>query len=444
MRPMSATAAGLIGLAFVMFLVGGLGFTNPQPTRPDDPSIRTDLGSIAPAGGSRSLDATIDALQTRLRSGSPTAAIQGQLGLAYVQKVRLGGHPSYFPKAQRLFRLALAEVDRDIDAFDAIVGSAILANSRHDFHTGLSWARRAVAANPFSSVARGVMTDALIELGRYARASDVLQQMVDLRPDLASFSRISYLRELSGDVAGAIESMRLALRATNEVGENAAWVRSQLGDLYFGSGDIPRAARLYRSASRAAPEYVVPSVGLARVASARGDLQDAIRIMEGVVDSLPSPQHAAFLGDLYSATGRSDEAAAAYRLVRVQKKLLALNGVQPDVELTIFFADHGIRPSRTVALARDQYRDRPSVRTADALAWSLFSAGRSEKALFFARKALRLGTRDALIFFHAGSIAADAGEKALARDHLQTALEINPHFSVLWSEKAATLLRSVS
>jgi hypothetical protein len=63
-----------------------------------------------------------------------------------------------------------------------------------------------VALDDFNANAHGVMGDALVELGRYDEAFVQIQRMVDLRPDLSSYARVSYARELQGDVVGAAET----------------------------------------------------------------------------------------------------------------------------------------------------------------------------------------------------------------------------------------------
>jgi tetratricopeptide (TPR) repeat protein len=344
------------------------------------------------------------------------------------------------PKAGALLHRALQGGPNNVDA---MIGLGLVANARHRFDRGLAWGRRATAVNSYSAAARGVIVDALVELGRYAEAGDELQRMVDLKPDLASFSRVSYLRELNGDVPGAIAAMRRALSATPELGEDSSWVRSQIGDLYFGVGDISAAREWYGSAVEVAPDYHVPKVGLARVAAARGEINGAIQTMRGVVDSYPSLQNVIFLGDLFAAAGRTGDAREAYRLVYAQRRLLGSNGVMPDVEMTLFYADRaGVR--NTVGLARSQYRARPSIRTADALAWALHAAGRDDEAQHYAARALRLGTRNALYLFHAGVIAHANGDLDRARSLLRSSLDTNPHFSLIHAPEAKRLLAELA
>ena len=110
-----------------------------------------------------------------------------------------------------------------------------------------------------------------------------------------------------------------------------------------------------------------------------------------------------------------------------------------DVELALFEADHG-DPAAAVREARRGWAARRSIHAADALAWALYRDGRSEAASPFARAALRLGTLDASLHYHAGMIALANGDRDGAADHLSTALELNPRFSILQADDAARVL----
>ena len=429
------------GIAFVLLAAGALGPLRARVSETAAPALGVTAEALGPAGGTGSIDRAIASLQDRLRADPRDPRTAAQLGLAYLQKGRISLDPSYFPKAGALLHRALRSEHQNVDAR---IGLGLLANARHRFADGLAWGRRAARVDPYSAAARGVVVDSLVELGRYRSAARSLQHMVDLRPDLASFSRVSYLRELYGDVPGAIEAMGRALESTPQLSEDASWVRSQVGDLHFSVGDISAAGAEYKSAAEIAPDNYVPRVGLARVASARGEIGGAIRIMKGVADSYPSPQNVIFLGDLYAAAGRGDEARAAYRVVEAQRRLFAASGVTPDVEVTLFYADHSKNLRRTVDLARRQYRRRPSIRTADALAWALHAAGRDAQAARYVTEALRLGTRDALYLYHAGVIALANDDEDKARTYLRSSLDTNRYFSVIHADQAKHLLARLS
>jgi tetratricopeptide (TPR) repeat protein len=361
--------------------------------------------------------------------------------LAYLQKARLTVDPAYYTKAQEVLQRSLAVTPSG--NFQAALGMGILAGARHQFALALRWGHRASEINPYNADARGVIGDALVELGRYSAAGRDLQRMVDLRPDLASYARISYFRELHGDVRGAVGAMRTALQAAGGTGEDASWASYQLGDLYFGSGRISRADYYYRQAAYLAPDYYLPRVGLAKIAAARLELPRAIRILRRVVERYPLPAYVMLLGDYYGAQGKPRAARREYALVRAEERLFQANGVVPDADMMTFFADHHLRLAKTLAAARAQYRKRPSVRMADALGWVLYANGYYGRALRYATKSLRLGSKDALYWFHAGMIARAAGHPQSAARRLRHALHINARFSVVYAPVAKHVLASL-
>ncbi len=83
---------------------------------------------------------------------------------------------------------------------------------------------------------------------------------------------------------------------------------------------------------------------------------------------------------------------------------------------------------------------RPSVYGDDALAWALARAGRCREALTLARSALRLDTKDALLYFHRGYAEGCAGDRDAMRSWYERALELNPEFSIRWAPVARAAL----
>jgi tetratricopeptide (TPR) repeat protein len=121
------------------------------------------------------------------------------------------------------------------------------------------------------------------------------------------------------------------------------------------------------------------------------------------------------------------------------QKLFESNGVALDVDPVLFQADHG---DRRLALqyAEAGQRIRPFIEMDDAYAWALHVNGRDAEALQSSKRALALGTRNALFHFHAGMIQRSLGDAGAARAHLTEALEINPHFSPLLAPAARQAL----
>jgi tetratricopeptide (TPR) repeat protein len=232
--------------------------------------------------------------------------------------------------------------------------------------------------------------------------------------------------------------MQRALRAAGSP-DDAAWVSYQLGGLYLRSGRVGRAAHAFRQSEALSPTYVPPHAGLARVAWERGDVDGAIRGYRWVVARLPLPEHVIALGDLYTAAGRSRQADDAYALARTEATLFRANGVNVDVELALFEADHG-DAATALADAKAGWAARHSINAADAMAWASYRSGRYRSAARYERSALRLGTRDALYRYHAGMIDLHLGARDAARRNLTAALAIDPHFSILFAARAQRTL----
>lgn len=206
-----------------------------------------------------STDKLVNALQERLRIQSTDAQALVQLGDVYLQKARETGDPTYYTKADGVLRKALDLQPQRDDAM-SVMGTLCLA--RHQFREALDWGQRAQRLNPSSSRAYGVIGDAYIELGEYPNAAETIQRMVNLRPDLSSYSRVSHVRELFGDVEGAIQAMKSAVAAGGPVAENTQWCRVQLGHLYFNAGRLDEAVAEYQQAVATLPNYVHALAGL--------------------------------------------------------------------------------------------------------------------------------------------------------------------------------------
>jgi tetratricopeptide (TPR) repeat protein len=184
------------------------------------------------------------------------------------------------------------------------------------------------------------------------------------------------------------------------------------------------------------PGYVYALEPLALVERAKGHRARAIALANRAAQTLPLPQTVATLGDLYAGAGNRRAAKGQYALVDVIRRLLAANGVRTDLETALFDVDHGIRLRSSLALARKAYRARPSIDGNDVLGWALARNGRCAEALPYSLAALRLGTLDALKFFHRGMIERCLGHESSARGWFDRALRLNPHFSLLWSPVA--------
>jgi tetratricopeptide (TPR) repeat protein len=407
-RPLAVLAAFAVALVAFALLRGPA----PATSAPGGPA------PAATARAPQSTDARIAELQALVRAQPRAAGARVDLASAYLQKARESGDPGFYTRADGLLRAALAEHPGDPGA---LVASAGLALSRHDFRGGLALARRAHRAQPEALAAYPALVDALVELGRFGAAERTLQRMVDAKPTLAGYARVSYQRELHGDLAGAAAAMRRAIAAGGPARESVAAVQSLLGGIELLRGRPGAARAAQRAALAAAPRYPAALAGLARLDAATGRLDRAIRRWRGLAARLPLPEYVLGLGEAELAAGRAAAGRRDLALVRVERRLLTSAGVDSDAELAVYEADHG-SPRRAVALARRAWRAAPGLRAADALGWALTRADEPAAGLRWARRALALGSRDPLLRHHAGIAALAAGERDEGIAQLRVAL----------------------
>jgi tetratricopeptide (TPR) repeat protein len=405
-----ATVLGAFAVTLGVLALATRGGGPPASTRPVAPD--------APRPGASTAD-VIKSLQATVRA-QPTRS-EGYVALAgaYQQEVRETGDLGFFDRAEGLIDRALALDPRDADA---LTQRGALRASRHDFRGALADAQAARRLEPAVTKPFGVLVDALVELGRYDQAGRALQDMIDRGPDLASLARVAQLRELHGDLPGAIDAMRAAASAGGSVPENDAYTQTMIGNFELQRDRVATARHAYRAALAGRPGHVPALAGLAQVDAATGHLGRAVERLRVVVERLPSTTNVIALAEAELAAGRTAAARRDLGLVRVEQRLAGKAGVENDAEAVLFEADHGDR-ARAVGLGRSTWAAAPSVRSADALGWALTRAGKPREGLRWARRALELGSHDARLRFHAGMAARGAGDGASARRWLRLALD---------------------
>ncbi|HXI46607.1 MAG TPA: tetratricopeptide repeat protein [Candidatus Acidoferrales bacterium] len=407
-----------------------------QPRTAPGATAGADLGTAATSPTARQIARLELALASNPNSGDSLL----ELGLALLQRVRETADPSLYPRAEEALDRA-----RNLAPDDPlpIIGLGTLALARHQFAQGLELGRQALRLGPGLSTAQGVVVDALVELGRYPEALDAVQRMVDERPDLASFARVSYVRELYGDLPGALDAMRRAVQAGGSASENNAYVIVLYGNLLALSGRRVESAQAYTAALAAVPDFPAALAGQGRLAVAAGDLPTALARFARAAAIVPLPEYVIALGETQEASGDVHAAADSYDLAGAETALFQANGVVVDLELALFEADHG-SAATALTLAQAAYADRPTLRAADVLAWALFKNGRLSEARRMSAEALRLGTQDPVLLYHAGVIAAAALDKRDAIADLRAALALDPGFSPTAVVAARRLLASLA
>ncbi len=407
--------------------------STPTPAPAANPVASTKIAKTATPA-----DRAIQSAKEKLTAQPQDSALAVALAAAYMQKARESGDASYYGRAEAAVKQALSVQPDSVEALRAL---AWVQTGKHEFREALTTAERLQERLPNDPLVYGLLGDAAVELGQYDRAEEAFQKMLDLRPGVASYSRAAYLRELYGDPVGAVVFMERAAQAADiKEPEPLAWCLVQLGHLYFNQGRLGKAEIAYNNALIAFPQYYQGLAALGRIRGAEKHYQEAIDLYRQAVDIVPAPDLIAALGDLLMLSGKAEEAEKQYHLVEYIEHVNEVNQVAYTRQLGLFYADHDRQLEEAEKLAEAEAQRRRDIYSSDTLAWVYYKRGRFAEAQAAMTRALRLGTQDALLLFHAGMIAQGLGDKAQARDYLQRAVETNPYFALRDGETARKTL----
>lgn len=397
------------------------------------------------------IESAIRFLEDRVKDNPGDFVAYNMLASRYLTRMRQTANMNYLELALRAVKASLAIAPKELNK----AGLSALADiefTTHDFVAARDDAKQLIKMDPTMLGAYQLYADSMLELGDYEKAIKVYQEIGKRNysnPFNVPSIEIRYARvaSLQGKPEKTDKHLSTALAfvldETRPERETVAWLRWYLGETAFSMGKYEEAENRYREALKTYPNYFRAVGSLGRVLVARGDLKGAIEQYEKAVKLVPDPIFVAALGDLYKLAGRSKEASDQYELVEQIARLSALNGAIYNRQLALFYADHDIKPEEAYALALKEYEVRKDIYGADAVAWTALKAGKILEAQTAIKEALRLGTQDAKLFYHAGLIAKAAGDKKSAQDYLERAIKLNPQFDPIQSPIAVSTLASL-
>lgn len=393
---------------------------------------------------------TIRFLEARIKADPDDFVAHNKLASAYMQQMRETGNIEYLDMALEAAKISLAVLPAENNKG----GLSALAHaefSSHDFVNARDHARRLIEIDPGKSRGYQLLGDALYELGQYDEAKAAYAQMDDFGDSamtrVAVEQRWAKLATLYGDRVKARSHMTNALRSAERAPlksvETIAWCKWQLGEMAMAEGDFNSAEKHFNSALVIIPGYFAATEALGHLRAALGDINGAIGSYEKISADAPDPASAAMLGDLYQLVGRQDDAARQY--VLFEQLTLAKNDNKSlhSREIAMFNANHDIKTNEACDSAINDYKTRRDIYGADTVAWACYKAGRTDESRLAMSDALRFGTEDALLFYHAGMIENGIGNKDKAREMLTLALKTNPAFDLLQAQKARAVLASI-
>lgn len=392
-------------------------------------------------------DSAIKLFQDQIKKDPNNYSGYMRLGESYIQKARETGDVTYYNKAEEVLRKALELNPGD---YPTVVYLGQVSASKHDFRGSLPYAQKAIEVKPEQSYAYGVLGDDYAELGEYDKAEKAYKFMLTLRPSFYSYSRISYMEELRGNIQKAIEAMENAIRQGrvyairyNQSTENVAWAQFMLGELYFKTGNLKKADEQYKASLKSYDNYYYALAGMGKVRAEEKNYGEAIDLYKKAIGIIPLPLFVSSLGDVYKKTGKIEEAKKQYDLVEYIGLLSKINKIIYNRDLALFYADHDMKLDEALDLAKKELEVRRDIYTYDTLAWTLYKNNRFQEALKPSQESLKLGTMDAILFFHAGMIYYKLGDMDKAKEYLSRAISINPYFHIIYSEVAQDTLKEV-
>lgn len=394
---------------------------------------------------------------TRNRANELTKALRedptdskSALALAslFIQEARVTGNYSYYDVA------ALKQVEqvlkKDPSNFEAVLFKALIQLSQHHFSDGLVTAQQAQKINPYNAFVHGILIDANVELGNYTEAVQQAEKMISIRPDLSSYSRISYLREIHGDLPGAVEAMKLAVEAGLPGADATEWARVQLGHLYENLGLVKSASLQYQTALDERPGYAPALAGLGHCATASGDYANAVKLYEKADSLVTDYSFKESLADLYRLTNKkakgdsmANTVVSAMRDAAIAAQNDPTVGHYTDKELAYAYLKIG-DAKNALEHALAEYNRRPAnIDVNETVAWAQYKRGAFNDALPYISKALSTKCQNPALLCHAGLIYAAAGDKTKGKMLLQEALKNNAAIDADLKTEAQQTLQSL-
>lgn len=372
-------------------------------------------------------DERIAAYSKAVASQPASAHLANLLALSYIQKMRETVDFSYLDRASALVESVLA---RDPGNYESLRLRSEIDMERHEFGRVAEYSEEMTRFAPDDPANWGTLGDALMELGRYKDAGDAYAKMLSFRPDLASYNRVAWFQFVNGHVNEAIAMMKSAIAADSPAAENVAWCWNDLGNIYFKTGHVDEAEAAYSKALEAFPGYYPAYAGMGRVRGAQKRWKEAIEDYRHAQATVPMPEFAAALEDLYRLAGNPVESRKQRDLLEAIDKINRASGERTNRNLALIFADHDRNLDRAAELVENEIQVRPDVYTQDALAWVRFKQKRYQEAEVAAEKALALGTPEPAFYYHAAMIAGALENSADADARLQRVRELNARFDL--------------
>ncbi|HET9135054.1 MAG TPA: tetratricopeptide repeat protein [Candidatus Kapabacteria bacterium] len=401
-------------------------------TKTVEPLVIPDLQARANASDAaefKKAQETVTKLRGEIKAHPEKKKNYSDLAQVFIEEARVTGrHHQYYPVASRLVDEALT---KDSLFFDALLLKATIEMTKHRFTEAKQTINTTIRVNPYNASAYGVLADANTELGLYDEAATAVDKMMGARPDLRSYARASYQREIRGDLDGALSAMRMAVDAGAYGQENREWAAYQYGNLYLHDGKLDTAAFLYKGILEERPNYGYALSGLAMVAASKKDYGTAIENLVKASQVLPEHLFIEQLSDIYLAMGDTENAKVMEEKVVAMFEQHEKNGWNIDREYAAYCTNHNIHLEESLKRSENDLKSRPNnIDALDTYAWVLCKLNRATEAKPVIEKALQMHSLNPSIAYHGSVIALNTGDITLAEQLKGSCKYVAPGYSI--------------
>ncbi len=370
------------------------------------------------------------------------------LSTIFIQEGRITGDHLYYDEAAMHYINQLLKADSN--NFDGLTYKSILFLSQHHFAEGLAIAEKARQVNPYNAFIYGVLVDANVELGNYDAAVQNADSMMSIRPDIRSYSRVSYIREIYGDYPGAIEAMQMAAESGLPGDEGTAWARVQLGLLYEKTGDLLRAKMNYTIALDERLDYAYAYSGFARLACAEKNYTEAIKFYQKADSLVKDFSIKEELADVYEISGQNEKAVTISKRVVDDMSSIAEAAITDenighysDRELAYAYLKVN-NNDKALKHAIAEWNRRPkNIDVNETVAWVYYKMEKPEKSIQYITEALKTNNKNPVLLSRVGLIYAKLKDNAKAKLYLTEALKNKPNYTPTLKKEAEVALATL-
>ena len=384
--------------------------------------------------------------EARAARDTAGAADRGTLAALYLQRARETGAHSDIVRAESLARRSLElRAAHNTGTNVSLISSLV---EQHRFAEAREIAQRLVqqsAGDPNLGQYLALLGEVSLEAGDYAGARAAFDSLSGpSRGTLGIAPRIARWLEIQGKTDAA---RRVVYRVTALADstphlrrEHVAWFHLRMADIEMRSGRLRGAGKALETASSILPSDYRILAAETHLAALQNDWRRVIELGDRTIALVLDPSTVGLIGEAYAALGDTAKAEEYYRTMEV-----AVTG-QPGAfhrATGLFMLDHGRSAAEIESKARHELATRPDIYGHDLLAWALHKRGKHVEARAEMARALRMGTRDALLFYHAGMIERALGDSRRATYFLERAMAVNPTFDPIHPRAARAVLDSL-